>query len=89
MRADDALTAISHGADAIIVSNHGARQLDGVLATIDALSSIVEAVSASGKKVRVAIYFLRFRVTHGCNRLSLLWQYGVSKIFLRIVLVMW
>jgi len=53
LRADDALTAISHGADAIIVSNHGARQLDGVLATIDALPSIVEAVSASGKKCEV------------------------------------
>ena len=58
MRADDALTAISHGADAIIVSNHGARQLDGVLATIDALPSIVEAVSASGKKVRLSKIFL-------------------------------
>ena len=60
MRADDALTAISHGADAIIVSNHGARQLDGVLATIDALPSIVEAVSASGKKVRLSKVFSVF-----------------------------
>ncbi|PAV85701.1 hypothetical protein WR25_24885 [Diploscapter pachys] len=33
MRADDALLAIEHGVDAIIVSNHGGRQMDGVPAT--------------------------------------------------------
>ena len=34
MRADDALLAIEHGVDAIIVSNHGGRQMDGVPATV-------------------------------------------------------
>ena len=29
MRADDAVRCVEHGADAIIVSNHGGRQLDG------------------------------------------------------------
>eukprot|EP00095_Tigriopus_kingsejongensis_P000169 maker-scaffold487_size158652-snap-gene-0.44 protein:Tk00169 transcript:maker-scaffold487_size158652-snap-gene-0.44-mRNA-1 annotation:"e3 ubiquitin-protein ligase rfwd2-like" len=44
LRPDDALTGLKYGASAIIVSNHGARQLDGVLATIDVLSSIKAVV---------------------------------------------
>jgi isopentenyl diphosphate isomerase/L-lactate dehydrogenase-like FMN-dependent dehydrogenase len=41
---DDAREAISRGADGIIVSNHGGRQLDGAVATIRALPGVVEAV---------------------------------------------
>lgn len=41
---DDALLAIERGIDGIIVSNHGGRQLDGIIASIDALPAIVEAV---------------------------------------------
>lgn len=41
---DDARLAVSHGADAVIVSNHGGRQLDGTPATLAALSGVVEAV---------------------------------------------
>ena len=41
---EDAKLAIENGIDGIIVSNHGGRQLDGVIASIDALPSIVEAV---------------------------------------------
>jgi isopentenyl diphosphate isomerase/L-lactate dehydrogenase-like FMN-dependent dehydrogenase len=41
---DDARIAIEHGAAAIVVSNHGGRQLDGVPASIDALARVVEAV---------------------------------------------
>lgn len=44
---DDAKLAIEKGIDGIIVSNHGGRQLDGVIASIDALSGIVEAVNGS------------------------------------------
>ena len=47
---DDALTASSLGADAIIVSNHGGRQLDGAPATIDMLAPIVDAV---GDKIEI------------------------------------
>jgi isopentenyl diphosphate isomerase/L-lactate dehydrogenase-like FMN-dependent dehydrogenase len=43
--AEDAETAIEHGAAAIVVSNHGGRQLDGVPATLDALPEVVEAVA--------------------------------------------
>jgi len=41
---DDARRAVDEGADGIIVSNHGGRQVDGAIATLDALPDIVEAV---------------------------------------------
>jgi 4-hydroxymandelate oxidase len=41
---DDARLAIEHGAAGIDVSNHGGRQLDGAIASIDALPAIVDAV---------------------------------------------
>jgi L-lactate dehydrogenase (cytochrome) len=41
---EDARDAISFGADGIIVSNHGGRQLDGVLSTAQALPPIMQAV---------------------------------------------
>ncbi|ODM97002.1 Hydroxyacid oxidase 1 [Orchesella cincta] len=42
---EDAETAIQYGATGVMVSNHGARQLDTVAATIDALPGIVERVA--------------------------------------------
>ncbi|KAL3902320.1 MAG: hypothetical protein SGARI_005896 [Bacillariaceae sp.] len=45
MTAEDALLAMEAGADAIMVSNHGGRQLDGCLASIDALPEIAKAIS--------------------------------------------
>ncbi|VUC26258.1 unnamed protein product [Clonostachys rosea] len=42
--AEDALLAVSNHVDGIIVSNHGGRQLDGTVATLDALPEIVKAV---------------------------------------------
>jgi lactate 2-monooxygenase len=42
---DDARKAIDHGIDGIIVSNHGGRQVDGAIATLDALPPIVQAVN--------------------------------------------
>lgn len=47
LTAEDARLAIQYGVDGIIVSNHGGRQLDGCLATIDALPEIVAAVQGS------------------------------------------
>jgi isopentenyl diphosphate isomerase/L-lactate dehydrogenase-like FMN-dependent dehydrogenase len=41
---DDARLAIEHGAAAIDVSNHGGRQLDAAIASLDALPAVVEAV---------------------------------------------
>ena len=45
MHPDDAEQAIQAGADAIIVSNHGGRALDGVAATIDALPRVADRVA--------------------------------------------
>lgn len=44
MTAEDAEIACQHGVDGILVSNHGARQLDTVPATIEALPEVVKAV---------------------------------------------
>lgn len=41
---DDARAAVEHGADAVVVSNHGGRQLDGAPSTIRVLPEIVDAV---------------------------------------------
>ncbi len=41
---DDAVLAARHGADAVIVSNHGGRQLDGALSTIAVLPRIAEVL---------------------------------------------
>ena len=41
---DDARRALEHGVDGIVVSNHGGRQVDGAIATLDALRPVVEAV---------------------------------------------
>lgn len=48
--AEDAKKALAVGADAIVVSNHGGRQLDGAISSIRALPSILDAV---GDKVEV------------------------------------
>jgi 4-hydroxymandelate oxidase len=45
VRADDAALAVDHGAAGVVVSNHGARQLDGAPASIDALPGVVAAVA--------------------------------------------
>ena len=44
MRADDADRLVALGCDALVVSNHGGRQLDGTLASLDALPAVVRAV---------------------------------------------
>lgn len=44
MRADDAEQAVAHGADAIVVSNHGGRNMDSAPATLAVLPKIVAAV---------------------------------------------
>jgi lactate 2-monooxygenase len=41
---DDAARAIDEGIDGIVVSNHGGRQVDGSIATLDALPGVVDAV---------------------------------------------
>ena len=49
---EDARLAVAHGASAIVVSNHGGRQLDTVLSSADALPAIVDAV---GEQIDVLV----------------------------------
>jgi isopentenyl diphosphate isomerase/L-lactate dehydrogenase-like FMN-dependent dehydrogenase len=45
LAAEDARLAVEHGAQAVIVSNHGARTLDGMAGTLDVLPEVVDAVN--------------------------------------------
>ena len=45
LHAADAKLALEHGVDGLIVSNHGGRQIDGEIGSLDALHSVVEAVA--------------------------------------------
>jgi len=51
LTAEDATRAVEHSVAGIVVSNHGGRQLDSTLGTLDALPAVVEAV-----KGRVDVY---------------------------------
>ncbi|XP_059841346.1 hydroxyacid oxidase 1 [Hypanus sabinus] len=74
LRADDAREAVKHGIVGILVSNHGARQLDCVPATIDALAEITAAVEG---KVEV---FLDGGVRRGTDVLKAL-ALGAKAVF--------
>lgn len=52
LTAEDAKLAVEHGARAIVVSNHGGRQLDGSIASLDALPEVVDAV---GGRVEILV----------------------------------
>ncbi|WP_016953564.1 alpha-hydroxy acid oxidase [Anabaena sp. PCC 7108] len=49
LRGDDAVRAVEYGAQAIVVSNHGGRQLDGAIASLDALPEIIAAVDGKAE----------------------------------------
>ncbi len=46
LRADDARTALEHGVEGLVVSNHGGRQVDGSVAALDALVEVRDAVGS-------------------------------------------
>jgi 4-hydroxymandelate oxidase len=52
LTAEDARAAVEHGAGAIVVSNHGGRQLDGCVPTAVALEEVVEAVGGAVRSRR-------------------------------------
>ncbi len=52
VRGDDALCCVEHGASAVVVSNHGGRQLDTAPATLDVLEEVAEAV---GERAEVLV----------------------------------
>jgi L-lactate dehydrogenase (cytochrome) len=49
--AEDARLAVEHGVEAVIVSNHGGRQLDGVPSAISALAPVVDAVDGRAEVI--------------------------------------
>jgi 4-hydroxymandelate oxidase len=49
LTAEDALLAVDHGCQAVVVSNHGGRQLDRSVASLDALPEVVEAVGGGAE----------------------------------------
>lgn len=82
--ADDAELGIQHGADAIIVSNHGGRQLDGAPATIRVLPGIAERVAGRAMLladggIRSGADILRFLAAgaQGCL-LGRAWAYALA-----------
>ena len=58
MDAEDAAIAASLGADAIIVSNHGGRQLDGAPASVEVLPGIVAEVGDAARYGWTAVFVL-------------------------------
>jgi isopentenyl diphosphate isomerase/L-lactate dehydrogenase-like FMN-dependent dehydrogenase len=52
LSAQDAAKAVDHGADGIVVSNHGGRNLDGAISPIEALPEIADAI---GKRATVLV----------------------------------
>jgi 4-hydroxymandelate oxidase len=75
LRSDDALLAVKHGASGVIVSNHGARQLDTTPATISVLPEIVDAV---GDKVEV---YLDGGIRRGTDVVKAI-AYGARAVFI-------
>ena len=68
---DDAVMALRSGADAIVVSNHGGRQLDGAASSISMLADIVQAVQAeSGTHATSCEIFLDSGVRSGQDTLK-------------------
>ena len=74
MTSEEALLAIKQGADAIVVSNHGARQLDSTFSTIEVLSTIHSALATRSSNPRptnkIPIIFDR-KARHGSDILRL------------------
>src|SRR5207247_886497 len=66
LRGDDALACLDAGAAGVVVSNHGGRQLDGVVATADALPEVAAAV---GDRVEV---YVDGGIRHGTDVLKAL-----------------
>ena len=63
---DDAALAVQHGADAIVVSNHGGRQLDGAISAVRALPAIMDRLAGcvpvlADGGVRSGLDVLRYR----------------------------
>jgi L-lactate dehydrogenase (cytochrome) len=86
MDPDDARRAVEAGADAVVVSNHGGRQLDGAPSTISALPGVVQALQGRAEVlldsgVRCGQDILRARALGaGAVLAGRAWLYGVGAL---------
>lgn len=80
LTAEDAFLAVENGVDGIIVSNHGARQVDTTISTIEALPEIAETVRRLGAQDRVDIY-LDGGIQHGTDVIKAL-ALGAKAVFI-------
>jgi isopentenyl diphosphate isomerase/L-lactate dehydrogenase-like FMN-dependent dehydrogenase len=78
--AEDAILAVENNVDGIIVSNHGARQVDTTISTIEALPEVAQAVKSLGAQDRVEVY-LDGGVTKGTDVLKAL-ALGAKAVFI-------
>jgi isopentenyl diphosphate isomerase/L-lactate dehydrogenase-like FMN-dependent dehydrogenase len=81
LRGDDALKAAQNGARGVIVSNHGGRQLDTALATIDALPEIVDSVRSAGFTSEQFPIFLDGGIRRGTDALKAV-ALGAEAVFI-------
>lgn len=75
LRPDDAMLAIKHGASGVVVSNHGGRQLDTTVASINAVPRIVDALDGRGE------VYMDGGVRRGTDVLKAL-AYGVKAVLI-------
>jgi L-lactate dehydrogenase (cytochrome) len=86
MHPTEAQEALAHGVDALVVSNHGGRQLDGAPSTISALPAIVDAVQGRAEVlfdsgVRSGQDILRARALGASAVLAgRAWLYGIGAL---------
>ncbi|XP_040407605.1 hydroxyacid oxidase 1 isoform X3 [Cygnus olor] len=78
LRADDAKEAVKLGVNGILVSNHGARQLDGVPATVSTGANMQQVLSAFGFLFSSSEYMVA--VAFNCVQLCLLVSIGSSSL---------
>jgi 4-hydroxymandelate oxidase len=72
LRGDDARLAAEHGADALIISNHGGRQMDGAIATLDALPDVLAGLAGAGAPGRHVEVYVDGGVRRGTDVLKAL-----------------
>jgi len=53
---EDAVLAAQHGVDAVVISNHGGRNLDSARPTLDALAEVMAALDAAGLRDGMEVY---------------------------------
>lgn len=80
LTAEDAMLAVHYGVQGIVVSNHGARQVDTSVSSIEALPEVVRMVRSLGAQDRIDVY-LDGGIRHGTDVLKAL-ALGAKAVFI-------